>query len=263
MINAAPTVTPPVATPPVVTPPGDLVPGYRSAKAIVFAAPYSDAQNWTNGSTSAFPGQGSAGGQVNPGDSKLDHISPNFARPTDAGVFVASKNPGGLQVTANGVTKVAWDTQLVTTESSLKGFKVKTGDVVAFDVTLPSGSQAGQWLGVWTWAGPSNELDFIETHGDNPTTAEFTNHVRTALAGYPKVITPGSPNHIEVVCGSTSVQWWVDGVNVFNDTGGVGSGWSAYLIANLSVAAGNQYHPGPTPTATTITGKIANLKVYR
>lgn len=249
VVANAPTVV--SITPPVSIPPNGALPGYRISKDTVFNAPYSDASNWTNGKTSAYPNSIPGTTQVNPGDSKLDIIGTGFSRPTDAGVFTATPSSAGG----------GWKTQLVTTEGSAKGFAVRTGDVVAFDLTVSS--LAGSWPALWTWAGPANEVDFFEYHGDNPTTLEFTNHVKGGVPDYPKIVTPGKLCHIEVVLGATSVVWWVDGVQVFSDGVGVGSKWSAYLIANLSVQAGNQYHPGPAASTTKIQATIANVTVYR
>lgn len=250
LVDAQPTV---VIAP---APPVTTVPAYRANKAVVFSAPYSDASNWVNGRTSSYPPPDSSGNQTNPNDNKSDVIGPNVGRPTDAGVFTAAKSTSGPYANK-------WFAPLVTTEGSSVGFKLKTGDVVAFDVTLPAVGQKGQWLGCWCWSGPGAEIDFLETHGENATTAEFTNHVTNPLPGYKTVITPGKTNHIEAICGSTSVQWYVDGVLAFSDTGGVGANWSAYPIVNLSVQAADQWHPAPDAATTLITATVANYRVYR
>lgn len=251
LVDAQPTV---VIAP---APPVTTVPAYRANKAVVFSAPYSDASNWVNGRTSSYPPPDSSGVQVNPNDSKLDAISPNVGRPTDAGVFTASK-------ITSGVYANKWWAPLVTTEGSVKGFQAKTGDVIAFDILAPTIAQKGGWPALWTWNGPNAELDCIEMHNENITVAELTNHVTSPIqAKYPAVLNPGKLNHFEVVCGAASVSWYINGTNVYSDTGGVGSNWSAYLIANLSVEATNQYHPGPDAATTAIVSTIANLAVYR
>lgn len=250
MINAAPTVVPPAPVPVPLPPPVAGAPSYRSTKALVFNAPYSDSANWTNGKTTSYPGYGNSS-QTNPGDSKADIISPAYQRPTDGGIFTAVRGQNGQ-----------FTTELVTTEGSPQAFKVKTGDVVTFD--FKTDAVVGSWPGLWTWNGPSAELDFFEYHGDNPNTYEFTNHVRsTSKPDYPKLVTPGQLSHVEVVIGSNSVDWYVDGALAYQDGVGVPATWSAFLIANLSVAAGNQYHPAAAATTTKIQCTIANVSVYR
>lgn len=222
----------------------------HDGKTVVFNAPYSDTDSWAAGRTSSYPAPKGVF-QTNPSDNKLDILSPAYARPTDAGVFTATKNPtGGL-----------WQTPFVTTEGSTHAFQVTTGDVVTFDITMNAVN--GAWPAVWTWREGGNELDLMEYHGDNPTTLEFTNHIRPAAPGYPKVVTPGRPSHLEVVCAAAGVQWWVDGVNVFTDTGGLPATWSAYLNVNLSISTTNQYHPGPDNGTIKIQEKISNLTVWR
>lgn len=57
------------------------------------------------------------------------------------------------------------------------------------------------------------------------------------------------------------MDWYVNGVKVFSDGKGVGTDWSAYLILNLSLSAG-QYHPAPQGTAP-ITFAADYVRVYR
>ncbi|WP_280697546.1 hypothetical protein [Kitasatospora sp. GP82] len=53
----------------------------------------------------------------------------------------------------------------------------------------------------------------------------------------------------------------VNGVKVYEDHAGVGAGWSAYLVLNLSISAG-LYHPAPSGTAP-ITFAADCVRVYR
>lgn len=246
----------PPTTPPVVP----SVPAYRANKALIFSRPFSDGASWANGRSTAYPAANSAGSQLNPGNSKLDSINPATARPTDDGWFTAIKL--GTTVKVAGVSLPQWSTQLVTTEGSATKFMARTNDVIAFDF-MPY-ADSGAWPAVWTWNGPSKELDALEYHADNPTTAELTNHVvSTSKADYPKVLTPGQVSHFEVLAGQTSVDWYIDGNLIYQDKVGVGLSWQAYLIVNLSVAAGNQYHPGPAAGVNTLKAQIANVSVYR
>lgn len=48
---------------------------------------------------------------------------------------------------------------------------------------------------------------------------------------------------------------------MFSDGKGVGAGWTAYPILNLSLSAGN-YHPAPSGT-TPITFAADYVRVYR
>lgn len=66
---------------------------------------------------------------------------------------------------------------------------------------------------------------------------------------------------IGVLYGANSVSWYVNGVEVFSDTTGVGTSFSAYLILNLSVDAGT-YHPAPQNN-TPITSAADYVRVYR
>ena len=61
--------------------------------------------------------------------------------------------------------------------------------------------------------------------------------------------------------GEHSVDWYVDGERVFRDGTGVGGDWSAYLILNLSLCAG-EHHPAPSAPGP-VTFAVGHLRVYR
>ncbi|WP_324606660.1 glycoside hydrolase family 16 protein [Kitasatospora azatica] len=157
--------------------------------------------------------------------------------------------------------KQAWTTGLLTTEGTQQGFKVKTGDYAETRVQLPGGT--GAWPALWTWQNGGNEIDSFEYHPDNPNLLELTNHVN----GGQKYLTdanavkPGQWVTIGTYYGANSVDWYVNGVKVFSDNTGVGANWSAYLILNLSISAG-QYHSAPT-SSTPITTAADYVRVYR
>lgn len=245
-----PVVTPPpvVSPPPVVTPPSTPPP---SGANVVFNAPFNDANNWVVGHTSAFPGYNSTP-QTNPGDHKLDRISPSFG-PSVSGLFLATRsNVSGL-----------WDTDLVTTEGSKNGFKLQPGDVLTADVTVSPGN--GAWPSIWSWSGPNGEVDAFEYHPDNPNLLELSNHTGGNVGNYYKyadgLVTPGKTFKLKVSFLTSGVQWSVDGKPVFTSTG-VPANWSAYLIVNISVSDGT-YHPAPDPATSQLNFTVENLQVIR
>ncbi|MCG6496030.1 family 16 glycosylhydrolase [Kitasatospora sp. A2-31] len=199
-------------------------------------------------------------GDHNPDDNKLDWLNKdNVAVSGGVATFTARPSAHTLE---NG--KKAWDTGLLTTEYSTEGFKVQTGDYIETRVKLPAGT--GAWPALWTWNGTSGnhgEIDSFEYHADNANLLELTNHINP---GYKYVTDAKSIAHDQWVTvgtqyGATSVDWYINGVKVFSDGKGVGAGWSAYPILNLSLSAG-QYHPAPTGTAP-ITFAADYLRVYR
>lgn len=242
-----PVVTPPVVTPtpPVVTPTPPVSTPPVSTTKVVFSAEFTDPDNWVVGKTSAYPGA------TNPGDHKLDRIGPDFA-PTGAGEFLATRRDDGT-----------WAADLVTTEGSKNGFKVKPGDVLEAQVTVAI--TAGAWPAIWTWSGPSGEVDAFEYHPDNPTLLELSNHTQGNDGSYydwaAGTVTPGKTFGLQVSFLTTGVEWSVDGNHVFTSTG-VPANWSAYLIVNLSVSDGT-YHPAPDAATSQLNFTVKGLTVSR
>ncbi|MGR3867237.1 beta-glucanase [Streptomyces graminifolii] len=212
---------------------------------VVFTADFTSAGQWVAGRSWAYPD----GGPTNPGDNKLDHLTPDPAY-SRTGTFRATPRTDGF-----------WDTGLLTTEGSDEAFTVRTGDRLQVRVCLPTG--LGAWPAVWTWRDGGNEVDVFEYHPDNPDLLELTNHVREGqmYLRHPAV-SPGAVVDLGVTFGRRSVVWSLNGTRVFADGRGVGSGWWAYLVVNLSVCAG-RYHPGPAPGTTELSYRVENLTVRR
>ncbi|MEW1720418.1 beta-glucanase [Streptomyces sp. NPDC093109] len=209
-----------------------------------FTADFASAEQWVAGRSWAYPG----GGPTNPGDNKLDHLSPD-AEYSRTGTFRATRRPDGN-----------WDTGLLTTEGSPGGFTVRTGDILETRVRLPV--EGGAWPAIWTWRDGGNEIDVFEYHPDHPNLLELSNHVRGGLRYYTHPsIAPGARVTLKVEFGRRSVVWWVNGVRVFADGRGVGRDWCAYLIVNLSVCAG-RYHPAPDPATTSMSYEVDYLRVF-
>ncbi|WP_441246985.1 beta-glucanase [Kitasatospora sp. McL0602] len=220
---------------PSATPPGG---------AVVFTADFGSARQWTAGRTSAYPGR------TNPGDHKLDRLT---TRLCPDGEFTATPSAdGGL-----------WDCDLLTTEGSPDAFEVRTGDILAARVTLPAG--AGAWPAVWTWRDGGNEIDLFEYHPDHPALLELSNHVRGGHRYWTDPtggVAPGGTVTLRAVLGARSVDWYADGRLVFTDRRGVGRGWHAFLIVNLSVSDGT-YHPAPDPGGGELSWTCHSLTVER
>jgi beta-glucanase (GH16 family) len=155
----------------------------------------------------------------------------------------------------------AWTTGMLTTEGSSEGFQVKTGDYVEARVKLPTGT--GAWPALWTWKDGNGEIDSFEYHPDNANLLELTNHVKSGQDYYTNAssVAPGSWVTIGTYYGANSVDWYVNGAKVYSDGTGVGANWSAYLILNLSISAG-QYHSAPTSTSP-ISFSADYVRVYR
>ncbi|WP_181799637.1 LamG domain-containing protein [Kitasatospora acidiphila] len=198
--------------------------------AVVFEADFGSPEQWTAGQTSAYPNMG----PTNLGDHKLDRLNRSYC---PGGRFTATRRFfGGL-----------WSCNLLTTEGSPDGFQVQTGDVLSARVVLPTG--LGAWPAIWTWRNGGNEVDVFEYHPDHPGILELSNHVRDAYLywdGSSAGVAPGAQLDLKVTLGAGSVDWSVNGTTVFQDGTGVGPGWQAYLIVNLSVSDGT-YHPAPPP----------------
>ncbi|MFB7511405.1 family 16 glycosylhydrolase [Streptomyces broussonetiae] len=227
--------------------PGDPLPAHRSPSPppVVFAADFTSARQWVAGRSWAYPG----GGPVNPGDDKLDHLVSD-ASYSRSGVFRATRRRDGY-----------WDTGLLTTEGSEEAFTVRSGDVLEARVRLPR--EVGAWPAIWTWRDGDQEIDVFEYHPEHPDLLEFGNHVRgTGHYFRDTAIGPGAWVDLRTEFGARSVDWSVNGVRAFADGRGVGQGWHACLIVNLSVSAG-RYHPAPAPGTTEMTYEVSSLVVRR
>ncbi|MCH0564180.1 MULTISPECIES: beta-glucanase [unclassified Streptomyces] len=212
---------------------------------VVFTADFASDRQWVAGHSWAYPG----GGPTNPGDDKLDHLTPDPSYSRE-GTFRATRRPDGL-----------WDTGLLTTEGSAEGFMLRAGDHLETRVRLPTG--LGAWPAIWTWRDGGNEVDVFEYHPDNPDLLEFTNHVHRS-GGYvhDEAVRPGAVADLAVTFGRRGVVWYLNGERVFADARGVGLGWHAYLIVNLSVCAG-RYHPPPDADTTELSYEVEHLLVRR
>ena len=217
-----------------------------------FSSPISWGSRWVGSTSSAY-----AQGDHNPNDNKLDWLDQNDVGVADGvATFTAQPSSHTLE---NG--KQAWTTGLLTTEGSKEGFQVRTGDYAEARVKLPSA--AGAWPALWTWKDGNGEIDSFEYHPDNADLLELTNHVNSGQDYYTdaSAVAPGSWVTIGTYYGANSVDWYVNGTKVYSDGTGVGANWSAYLILNLSISAG-QYHSAPTST-NPISFSADYVRVYR
>lgn len=210
---------------------------------------------WVGDRTSAY-----RYGDHNPDDNKLDRLSPGCV--TVAGGVATFTATPAAHTLENG--RQAWHTGLLTTEYSEEAFQVRTGDHVETRVRLPGGT--GAWPALWTWKDGGSEVDSFEYHPDNPHLLELSNHVHHTdhVSTYhtdADAIAPGRWVTIGTRYGARCVDWYVNGERVFRDGTGVGDDWSAYLILNLSVCAG-QYHPAPRGPAP-LTFDVDYLRVHR
>ncbi|WP_084714594.1 glycoside hydrolase family 16 protein [Streptacidiphilus rugosus] len=216
-----------------------------------FSNPISWGQRWVGDTSTAY-----RYGNHNPDDNKLDWLDTNDVSVANGvATFTAQPSSHTLE---NG--KQAWTTGLLTTEGSKEGFQVRTGDYVEARVKLPTGT--GAWPALWTWKNGNGEIDSFEYHPDNPNLLELTNHVTSGGDYYTdaSAVKPGGWVTIGTKYGADSVDWYVNGVKVYSDGHGVGANWSAYLILNLSLSAG-QYHAAPSGS-TPITFSADYLRVY-
>jgi Glycosyl hydrolases family 16 len=217
-----------------------------------FSSPITWGSRWVGSTSSSY-----AYGDHNPNDNKLDWLDQNDVSVADGvATFTAQPSTHTLE---NG--KQAWTTGLLTTEGSKEGFQVRTGDYVEARVKLPTA--AGAWPALWTWKDGNGEIDSFEYHPDNADLLELTNHVNPGQDYYTNdsAVAPGSWVTIGTYYGANSVDWYVNGTKVYSDGTGVGASWSAYLILNLSISAG-QYHSAPTSTSP-ISFSADYVRVYR
>jgi hypothetical protein len=207
---------------------------------------------WNRATTSAYQY-----GNHNPDDNKLDWLLPSDV--AVAGGAVTFTAQPSSHILENG--RQSWTTGLLTTEGTSQGFEVRTGDYIETRVKLPTAQ--GAWPALWTWKDGNNEIDSFEYHPDNPNLLEFTNHVHSAYDYYTdrRAVRPGQWVTVGTFYGASSVRWYVNGRMVYEDHTGVGDGWSAFLILNLSISAG-EYHPAPA-TGTPITFAADYVRVYR
>ena len=219
-----------------------------AAARTVFTADFTSVRQWVAGRSSAYPNMG----PTNRGDHKLDHL-------------VAQYCPGGVFAAVARSTDTLWDCNLLTTEGSPDAFQLRTGDTLRARVTLPVG--AGAWPAIWTWRDGRNEVDVFEYHPDNPNLLELSNHIGSGGHLYWRdqagAVAPGATVELRTVFGARSVDWYVNGRRVFADGRGVGAGWHAYLIVNMSVSDGT-YHPKPSgPAGTRLSWVCHALTVER
>lgn len=189
---------------------------------------------------------------TNPGDFKLDHLTPE-ALATDA---------GHLTITATPRSDGHWSTGLLTTDNTCDngGNKaaVTTGDVLLAHVRLPD-SGSGAWPAVWTWRDDGNEVDVFEWHEDHPDTLELVNHVRFSVHYHrAPAVAPGHWIYIGAHFGERSVTWYAgdspDRIPaVHSDGTGVGPGFRAHPVVSLSVSNGH-WHPRPTDATPIVLG---------
>ncbi|GAA4056454.1 hypothetical protein [Nonomuraea soli] len=199
--------------------------------------------------------------RTNPDNNKLDLLSKRalaFSR-------------GRLRITASKARDGRWQTGLVTTGDSCGsgglGFEVITDDLVTARVKLPR-SNTGAWPGIWTWREGGNEVDLFEWHSDRPHTLEFVNHLRGDGKYWtdPAVVDRGKWLNVAVHLGRRQVTWYVGSTRgrmrrVFADRFGVGPGFRAHLIVNLSVDDG-RLHASPQ-TSSPFTFQIDSVAVHR
>jgi hypothetical protein len=207
---------------------------------------------WTGNTTSAYQY-----GNHNPADDKLDWLNPANVKVAN-GVATFTARPSS-HILENG--RQAWDTGLLTTEGSTEGFQIRTGDYVETRVQLPT--SIGAWPALWTWKNGNNEIDTFEYHVDNPNLLELTDHINSNQLYWTNThaVQPGKWITIGVYYGASSHDWYVNGTKIFADRKPAPSGFSAYLILNLSIVAGT-YHPAPTSTDP-ITFAADYIRVYR
>ncbi|MFJ3176570.1 beta-glucanase [Streptomyces roseus] len=226
-----------------------------TARTLVFAEEFdliSWGGRWSGTRSSAYEN-----GHSNPEDDKLDQLTPFAVTVTDGkATFTAKPDSVALE---NG--RQSWATGLLTTEGTTENFRLHSGDFLEARVQLPEGK--GAWPALWTWEDGNNEIDVFEYHPDNPNLLELSNGVRLASIDYrdSDAIRPGGWITIGIHFGTESNDWYLNGKIVYSDLRGVGSGWSAYLILNLSVSAG-KWHPAPD-TATPVSFTADYLRVWR
>ncbi|MEE1783487.1 hypothetical protein PUR71_11295 [Streptomyces sp. SP17BM10] len=235
-------------------PPGPTspIPGTKLAWSDEFDGPL-NAERWNNTKTNAYKY-----GDHNPNDDKLDRINPANVTVAD-GVATFTARPGTFRL-PNGRT--AWETGLLTTEGTREHFQVRAGDYVETRVRLPE--EDGAWPALWSWREGDHEIDSFEYHPDNGDLLELTSHIATAQK-YVRdrtAIKPGEWVTIGTYYGASSTVWYLNGKPVFADGKGVGRGFHADLILNLSICSGN-YHPDPDPDTTSISFDADYVRVFR
>ncbi|GAA2750638.1 hypothetical protein GCM10010440_59710 [Kitasatospora cinereorecta] len=196
----------------------------------------------------------------NPGDFKLDHLTPDALR-VDNGTLVITARPA-----ADG----RWDTGLVTTGDSCgsggSGAQIRTGDILLARIRLPA-ADSGAWPALWTWRDGRNEIDVFEWHGDRPGVAEFVNHVRGGSGTYTSdAVRPGAWIYVGARFGANNTVWYVGSAQdrleiAYQDHRGVGEDFAAFPVLSLSVNNGRYHHapPGKAPVDLA----VDSITVYR
>ncbi|MFD5514259.1 beta-glucanase [Streptomyces sp. NPDC127051] len=226
-----------------------------SAKTLVFAEEFdliSWGSRWSGTRSSAYESD-----QTNLKDCKLDRLTASAVTVED-GKATFTARPGN-DAAENG--QQSWTTGLLTTEGTTESFRVRSGDFLEARVKLPE--ERGAWPALWTWKDGSNEIDVFEYHPDNPDLLELSNGIRSAGLDYrdTNTISPGRWITIGVQFGVDTNDWYLNGKKVYSDLRGVDSTWSAYLILNLSISAG-EWHPAPDG-AKPISFTTDYLRVWR
>ncbi|WP_433331186.1 glycoside hydrolase family 16 protein [Spirillospora sp. CA-294931] len=192
---------------------------------------------------------------------KLDHLDPSAItyRHGKLRIRAAPRPDGDL-----------WTTGLLTTGDSCgsggRGFQVRTDDLVVARLRLPT-ARVGAWPAIWTWRDGRNEIDVFEWHSDRPHRLEFVNHVRGGAKFWTSpIVRPGAWLDVAVRLGPRSLTWYVAPageqlVPTYSDTRGVGTGFHAHLVVNLSINSG-RYHPPPA-SPDPITFEVDAVRVYR
>ncbi|MDH6126167.1 hypothetical protein [Kitasatospora sp. GP82] len=229
--------------------------GPTATRSLVWADHFDHPLNpnrWNSSTTSAY-----RYGTHHPDDDKLDWINP--ANVSVAGTALTFTARLGGKTLENG--KQAWDTGLITTEGTREAFQLRTGDYLEALVQMPD--VIGAWPALWTWRNGDNEVDTFEYHPDNPNLLEFSNHVRSGVNFYSNALAVAPLNWVTLgtLYGTDSVDWYVNGSKVYSDNTGVPSTWTAFLILNLSVAAG-AFHQDPLPPGP-ITFLVDYIRVWR
>ncbi|MCD0485069.1 beta-glucanase [Streptacidiphilus sp. ASG 303] len=190
---------------------------------------------------------------------KLDLLSPD----------AVSVDGGVLDITARKRDDGLWETGLLTTGDSCgsggNGFTERTGDLVVAHVRLPG--PEGGWPAVWSWRDGKNELDLFEWHAAHPDRLEFINHVaNTGHYWKDRLVRPNAWLWLGVHLGARSVTWYAGASRagmraVWSDRRGVGRGFRAHPVINLSVDDG-RYLPRPDPDAV-LRFRVGFFGVYR
>jgi len=232
--------------------------GPAAGLSLAFADEFDDLSVGAPGATWGHTTSAYAFGDHNPGDNKLDWVSPS----------AMSVSNGVLTMTATPRDGTYWNTGLLTTEPGTTGgdgFTVRAGDFLVNRVAMPTGN-SGAWPALWTWLNGNGEIDAFEWHSDNSNLLELSNHINRAGRNITSsLVAPGRFVWIGVALGATSNTWYIgdtlDSMTaVFVDGTGIGS-TQPHIIANLSISSGT-FHPRPSGS-NAIVYQIDSIRVYR